>query len=194
MTLTLKFKFRWPGAVLIGALLTAYGAHTAQANAEPTEYEAKAAYVINFARYVNWPTVETPEPSAPMYICVLGHDPLSDTLERALHGRSSNGRPMIMRYLRQVGEAADCQLVLIIQSAEKYQSQWLPALQSKPILTVGESNRFIRDGGIINLVIVKGTVRFEVNLEAANRAGLKISSRMLGLAEAVYGKPEETAK
>ncbi len=167
---------------------------SAQALAEPTEYEAKAAYVINFARYVNWPASDAPEPSAPMHICVLGNDPLSETLERALNGRTSNGRPMVMRHLRQVGETTGCQLLLIIQSAERHQALWLPLLQSKPILTVGESERFIRDGGIINLVIVKGTVRFEVNLEAANRAGLKISSRMLGLAEAVYGKPEESAK
>lgn len=165
-----------------------------QAIAEPSEYDAKVAYVINFARYVNWPTPETPEQSTPMNICVLGHDPFSDTLERAIAGRTSNGRPMMMRHLRHVDETTGCQLLLIIRSEERNQAQWLPALQNKPILTIGESGRFIRDGGIINLMIIRGTIRFEVNIEAATRARLKISSRMLGLAETVHGKAEEVVK
>lgn len=180
-------------AKLLGALALANGLPV-QASAEPSEYEAKAAYVINFARYVNWPITELPEPSTPMHICVLGHDPFSDTLEHAVAGRISNGRPLVMRRLRQFGDAAGCQLVLIIQSEERNQAHWLPVLQGKPILTIGESGRFIRDGGIVNLIIVKGSVRFEVNIDAAARAGLKISSRMLGLAEVVHGKAEEAVK
>ncbi|MFC4161282.1 YfiR family protein [Chitinimonas lacunae] len=156
--------------------------------AAPAEYDVKMAYVLNFTRYVQWPAASM-APGAPMRICVIGEDPFGDSLDRAVN--ASPGRPLAARRLRRVEEAADCHIVLIAKDEEKRQAQWLLALQGKPILTVGESEHFIRDGGVIGLLLVKSTVRFEVNLDAAQRAGLRISSRMLSLAEAVHNSSAE---
>lgn len=157
----------------------------------PQEYEAKAAYLLNFSRYVSWPAHEA---ATPLLVCVLGHDPFGEVLERALQGRSSNGRPLLARRLQQLEQSQGCQLLYIGQSEDRRLPDWLPQLQDRPVLTVGESPRFIRDGGIINLLLVRNTVRFEINLDAASRAGLKISSRMLGVAENVYGKSAEAGR
>lgn len=152
----------------------------------PQEYEAKAAYLLNFSRYVNWPGAD----NSPMQVCVLGQDPFGEVLDRALRGRSSNGRQLQARRLQLPEQAVACQLLYIGQSEDRHLSDWLAPLQDKPVLTVGESPRFLRDGGMINLLLVRNTVRFEINLDAASRAGLKISSRMLGVAENVFGKGE----
>jgi len=156
----------------------------------PLEYEAKAAYLLNFSRYVSWPAGE----SGPLQVCVLGQDPFGDVLDRALQGRSSNGRPLQARRLQSVSEAQGCQLVYIGQQEDRRQPDWLGQLGGRPVLTVGESPRFIRDGGMINLLLIRNTVRFEVNLEAASRAGLSVSSRMLSVAENVYGRMTEAGK
>lgn len=152
----------------------------------PQEYEAKAAYLLNFSRYVSWPASD----SGPMAVCVLGQDPFGEVLERALQGRSSSGRPLLARRLASAEQAQGCQLLYISQSEERRLPDWLASLKDKPVLTIGESPRFIRDGGMINLLLVRNTVRFEINLDATSRVGLKVSSRMLGVAENVYGKVE----
>lgn len=176
-------------AVLCGVLPGLLAAAPSFADA-PLEYEAKAAYLLNFSRYVNWPAAD----GSPLQVCVIGRDPFGEVLERALQGRSSNGRPLQARRLQQLDEVHGCQLLYISQSEDRNLPAWLPVLQDKPVLTVGESARFIRDGGIINLLLIRNTVRFEINLDAANRAGLKVSSRMLGVAANVYGKPAESGK
>lgn len=183
-------SWRRLAAVLACALPGLLAAAPSYAEA-PQEYEAKAAYLLNFSRYVNWPAADG---GSPMQICVLGQDPFGDVLERALQGRSSNGRPLQARRLQQLDEVHGCQLLYIGQSEDRNLTAWLPVLQDKPVLTVGESARFIRDGGIINLLLIRNTVRFEINIDAANRAGLKVSSRMLGVAANVYGKPAESGK
>lgn len=170
-------------AWLIGASMVLDGACLADS---PQEYEAKAAYLLNFSRYVSWPASD----NGPMAVCVLGQDPFGEVLERALQGRNSNGRPLLARRLLLPEQAQGCQLLYISQNEERRLPDWLTSLKDKPVLTIGESPRFIRDGGMINLLLVRNTVRFEINLDATSRVGLKVSSRMLGVAENVYGKAE----
>ena len=156
---------------------------------ESLEYRVKAAYLLNFTRYVEWPAPSAPAQADSMLsICVLGADPFGTILDATVAGRTAHGRPLRVRRLRTAGEAAGCEVVFVSQEAWRRNPESLKALNRAGSLTVGESEQFARGGGVIGFVIVDETVRFVVNDEARDRAGLRISSRMLSLAAAIYGR------
>ena len=155
---------------------------------ESLEYRIKAAYLINFTRYIDWPAEAFHTSTAPITICVLGTDPFGSLLDAALAGRTSQGRPLAGRRIRSAQEATGCQLVFVSRAAWN-PNEWPSREPVRPgVVTVGESEEFARRGGVIGFVIVNETVRFVVNREAQERAGLRISSRMLALAASVYGQ------
>ena len=152
------------------------------------EYQVKAAYLLNFTRYVEWPARVFDGPDAPVRICVLGRDPFGSVLDATVRGRTSHGRQIIIRRIRSAAEAAGCQLVFISRETWRSHRSLPETLQLTGLLTVGESGEFAQEGGVIGFVIQEETVRFVVNTNARDRAGLRISSRMLSLAAAVYGQ------
>lgn len=179
---------------LLGSLALA-GLLYPQANAPPgtrpggsLEYQVKAAYLLNFTRYVEWPPQALGAPDDPVSICVLGRDPFGSVLDATVRGRTAYGRPLAVRRIRAPSEAAGCHLVFISRETWGAQRELPRSLRSPGMLTVGESDDFAQEGGIIGFVIQNETVRFVVNAEARDRAGLRISSRMLSLAAAVYGQ------
>ena len=150
------------------------------------EYKVKAAYLLNFTRYVDWPEWTFAAPDSPIQICILGADPFGAVLEKTMAGRSSKGRPIEVLRASQLDERLiSCHIVFLSHSEFQQLGARLAKLEHKPVLTVGESPDFLRDGGIINFVIVHNQVHFEVNIGAAERAGLKLSSRMMPLANRV---------
>lgn len=150
------------------------------------EYQIKAAYLLNFTRYVEWPSQSFTAPEDPVTICVLGRDPFGTVLDATVRGRTTHGRPLNVRRIRTDREAAACHLVFMSRETWRTQRDLPKGLQGLGILTVGESDEFAQEGGVIGFVIQNETVRFVVNAEARDRAGLTISSRMLSLAAAVY--------
>ena len=152
------------------------------------EYQVKAAYLLNFIRYVEWPAQSFEAPEAPMSICVLGQDPFGRVLDATVLGRTTHGRPLTIRRVRSDSEAASCHLVFISRETWRTQRDLLRTLRTLGVLTVGESPEFAQQGGVIGFTIQDETVRFVVNAKARDRAGLRISSRMLSLAAAVYNK------
>jgi hypothetical protein len=152
------------------------------------EYQVKAAYLLNFTRYVEWPSQAFESPDAPVRLCVLGRDPFGSVLDATLRGRTTNGRSLDVRRIQRSTEAAGCHLVFISRETWGTRRELPRALQSRGVLTVGESDEFAQEGGVIGFVIKDETVRFVVNADARDRAGLRISSRMLSLAAAVYGQ------
>jgi hypothetical protein len=159
----------------------------AQLRYGPLEAEVKAAYLLNFTRYVEWPVESFSDAKAPMVIGVLGHDPLGRTLDRTIDGRTSAGREVVVRRIERPADAVSCHLIFISHAEEEHLAELLRPLAGRPILTVGESDRFFDLGGGINLVIVEESVRFKVNLRSTQAAGLRVSSRMLALAIEVVG-------
>jgi YfiR/HmsC-like len=151
------------------------------------EYQVKAAYLLNFTRYVEWPS-RTLEPAVPVTICVLGRDPFGSVLDATVSGRTTQGRSVIVRRVRAASETAGCHLVFISRETWQNQRDLPRGLQSLGLLTVGESEEFAQAGGIIGFIIRNEAVRFVVNARASDRAGLRISSRMLSLAAAIYGQ------
>jgi len=159
--------------------------HAAPA-AEPIadEYQVKAAFLFNFAKFVEWPSEAFSDASAPLVITVFGDDPFNGSLE-AVKGKLVNNRRLTIRRVKDIQEIGKSNVLFVGPSAKKELARILEALQGQSVLTVGEDGVFTQCGGIINFVKEDNRVRFEVNVSAAERAGLKISSRLLALARIV---------
>jgi hypothetical protein len=141
----------------------------------PLEYRVKAAYLFNFAKFVEWPAGVA---TGPITICVAGRNVFGESLAETVSGETVNGRPFVVRVILE--PAPGCHIIFAPRGAAA--AAYLRASQSTPALTVGESPDFIEQGGIVNFMVEGANVRFEINPEAAERAGLRISSRLLRLA------------
>jgi hypothetical protein len=146
-----------------------------------SEYEVKAAYLLNFARFVEWPPLTPGLPSEPFSICIIGDDPFQGALDRLTNGEGINGRPILVRRVSRWQEY--CQIVFI-SGSERDVFRTLRQV-GRGVLTVGEEEGFLSDGGLINFVIEDKKVRFDVSLKAATEAGVRINSRLLGVARKV---------
>jgi hypothetical protein len=149
------------------------------------EYQVKAAFLFNFAKFVEWPADAFDGPQDPVAICVLGKDPFGESLDSVVRGETVNGRRLVVRRPRNPVETRDCQIVFLARSERAYQDEVLSFVEGA-ILTVGEDDGFLTEGGIISFVLEQNRVRFEVNLAAAEAHRLKLSSKLLRLARSVY--------
>ena len=170
-------------ATTISLVLLAVPAAAAQA--PRSEYEVKAAYLLNFARYAEWPSAARADSSADLVICVLGRDPFGAVLDRTVAGRRVLGRPVRVMRPGSRAEASLCQLAFIGGDPRAEIEPWLAELRGRPVLTVGDGPGFADAGGTIAFVPVEQTVRFEVNRGALERSRVRLSSRVLALATRV---------
>jgi len=169
-------------AILIALSLGAGPAWTA---ALPGEYRIKAAYLLNFARYVEWPAARLPIGS-PLRLCVLGRDPFGGALI-GLEGRQVNGHEMRLHQIEGVDQAGGCHLVFIADSEARRFGLLLRGLAGKGVLSVSDADGFAEAGGSIGLVVEDGRVRFDINQATLQRDGLKASSQLLRLGRRVLG-------
>jgi len=147
------------------------------------EYRMKAAFVFNFAKFIQWPTEVFRTPTDPLVICVLGQDQMALSLRETVNGKIIEGRAVIVREVMVDRVAGGCNILFVGSSATKrFRSS---RLESTGLLTVGETSGFAADGGSINLKLEDGRVRFEINVAAAQRQQLHISSKLLNLAEVI---------
>ena len=147
------------------------------------DYQVKAAYLYNFAKFVEWPAG-----SSPVRICVMGKDPFGGTLDETVAGRSVNGRPLEARKLPEGGEPGGCQVIFFSEADTEKPEAALRAAEKAGALTVGESRAFQDGGGMIRFLEEGGKVRFDINLEAVKRARLQVSSQLLRVARSVHGR------
>ena len=141
------------------------------------EYKVKAAFLLNFFRYVEWPPSAPAE--GPMYICVAGRNPFGPLLAETVKGQTLNGRSLGARVILE--PEANCHIVFVPEGAAT--TAYLRRASGTPTLTVGEYPGFIEQGGMIAFFLNGGNVRFTINPAAAERAGLRISARLLELAQ-----------
>jgi YfiR/HmsC-like len=172
-------------AVWIG--LVAIAIVPSSAVTEPTEYQIKSAFLYNFAKYVRWPNQDAPNSSDSFGICILGTDPFGPYLDSILTDKSMNSMKLEVKRISRVQDATGCQILFISSSEENRLVPDLAALKGKSVLTVGEMPHFAEQGGMIQFIVRESMVRFEINLGAADRAGLAISSQLLKLATMVRG-------
>lgn len=160
------------------------------APATPTEYEVKAAFLYNFARFVEWPPEGRHDPGAPFVIAIVGRDPFGSVLDETVAGKTVGGRPIEVHRVPRVDEARDAQIVFVSPSERANMAAILKSLERPGVLTVGDTDGFALHGGAINFTVQARRVRFEINPAAAEQAGLKVSSQLLKLATLVAGPRE----
>ncbi|MEO8018671.1 MAG: YfiR family protein [Pseudomonadota bacterium] len=157
----------------------------AMAAAAAREYQVKAVFLLNFSRFVEWPSRAFPTASAPFVVGVFGHDPFGGDLEEVVEGETVNGRPLIVRRVQNAADAADCQILFIHQSEGRRIGEVLAALDHRSTLTVSDVPGAAQRGVMIRLVTENGHVRLRINVESARAADLTISSSLLRVAEIV---------
>jgi len=177
-------------AVALAAAMAAAAARAqpdAPPRTPPTEYEVKAAFLYNFARFVEWPPDTFHDAEAPFVIAVVGHDPFGSVLDDTVAGKTVLGRRIEVRRASRADEVGDAQIVFVSASERAAVPSILKALDRPGRLTVGEVDGFAEHGGTINFTMQGRKVRFEINPTQAEQARLKMSSQLLKLATLVAG-------
>ncbi len=160
-------------------------AGAAEAQTPFLEMRVEAAFLYSFARFVEWPDDYNAPSSAPVTFCVLGFAPLEEALEQSLAGKTINGRPVLARRIGRPEDTRQCQIAFIGWDERKRLPAVLAALNGAPVLTVSDFEQFASHGGMIQLIKEGNKFRFAVNVDAVTRHGLRVSSKLLQLAEVV---------
>ena len=174
----------WALGMLLLALLG--GSSVARAGAA-SEYDMKAAYLFNFAKFINWPEGSFAKEDQPIQICVLGRDDFGDALGRVSRGRTVQGRAVEIKKLAGGGasdaQARSCNILFVSRSESGREADLLSVVGERPVVTVGEVEGFTEIGGVFNYVAEGSRVRFELNRKSAASKGLSVSSRLVRLAD-----------
>lgn len=179
-----------PMLAMLVSLIVAGTARIALAQSQAGEYHVKAAFLFHFMQLVEWPADSLGNEINPVTVCIPGEDPFRGDLEVTLAGKSVGSRRLQVRHLKPAESFQGCQVLFVGRGDAARVSRVLVELKDGPILTVGESDGFVAQGGMIGFLLVDNKVRFEINVEAAERAKLRISSRLLLLAKTVVGNHE----
>jgi len=173
-------RLAWGCAFFWALLLGSAWSAPQPAYAASSEYQVKAAFLYNFLKFVDWPS-DGMNSAATICLGVLGKDPFDDALD-SIRGKAAKGRKVVVVRFRSVEEVKGCDLLFICASEKGRLPHILRSIHNTRMLTVADQEGFCEAGGMINLVFVKNRVGFEVNVQAANRARLRISSQLLKLA------------
>jgi hypothetical protein len=150
---------------------------------EPTgEYKVKAAFIYNFAQFVDWPDTAFTTADAPFVVAVVGKDPFEGILEQVVAGKHVGARRVVVQHFDSADQIGACQILFVPTTEDDSLSRIVQKVQNSAVLTIGESEDFCSSGGFIRLFTEDNKVRFEINQEAAEQVGLRISSKLLKLA------------
>jgi len=155
-----------------------------------SEYQIKALFLFNFAKYVDWPTNVFADNSAPIVIGLVGEDGFGDDITRAVEGKTINNRPVVFKHVASDQEYRTCQILFVSASEKDHMPAILEAVKDSAVLTVGETDGFLALQGMINFVKKENKIRLEINLVPAQQANLRLSSKLLSVADVVLGRPE----
>ncbi len=153
----------------------------------PTEYQLKAAFIFNFAKFVEWPAAAFRSSQSPITICVFGEDPFGRDLDEIVKGQTIGARSVAVRRITQAPRADTCQVLFVGAAVRSDLQELFLAVATQPVLTVCEDES-LRSEGVIHFLLEENKVRFMINLDSAERAGIKISSKLLKLAKIVHNR------
>jgi hypothetical protein len=177
------------GLAMMLLLLSTVGFAALLSQAPPRdEYQVKAAFLFNFAKFVEWPGDAFPDGGAPLVIGVVGNDSFGATLEQTVSSKNVNNRQLSIRRLKWGQNLKGCHILFVSSSERRRAGQIVESLKGASVLTVGEMDQFNQQGGIINFLMEENKVGFEINASAAEQSRLKISSKLLALARRVNGR------
>lgn len=152
-------------------------------DAQLTESDLKAAFLFQFAKFVDWPADAFASDEAPIEIGVLGDEDFAATLKTLLDKKKSHSRPFVVRQIGSQQEARKCHMLFFRESDTRRLGAMIDSIRQLPILTVGESNDFIGQGGMLNFFFEDKQLRFEVNPAPVQTARLTVSSQLMRLAK-----------
>jgi len=153
------------------------------------EYQVKAAFLYNFAKFVEWPAASFENESSPLVIGVFGENPFGGELENVVRGRKINGHPILVKPVPAAASAHNVHVLFISAAEDERLGEFRTAVRNAGILTVGESDEFVRRGGMIQFVPDGDKIRFEIRADQAAAVGLKISSQLLKLGRPRLANP-----
>jgi uncharacterized protein DUF4154 len=168
--------------LLASALL---GLCCAVAHADDTtrEYQIKAAFIYNFAQFTEWPDSAFSGSGDPFVVAVIGQNPFGTSLEQIMNGKTIAGRSVVVKYIDTPDQITGCNLLYVAATEDDNLDAIFKVVADKPILTVGDSDKFPWAGGIIRFLIEDNKIRFEISPDSADKAGLRISSKLMSLAK-----------
>jgi len=184
-------KGRFPRVCMVlAAVFLLFGTPTGRAVADVDgddtagthEYQTKAEFLFSFAKFIDWPPHKFTQPDSPLVIGIVGTDPFGGLLEEAVQDKRINDHTVTIRHVEAMEELRKCHIIFVSRSEASRLGPILSEVRGDNVLTVGESDKFISRGGMINFVMIGNTVRFEINDKEARHAGLKISSKLSSLA------------
>jgi hypothetical protein len=178
---------RWAGWLLLGLLI---GIPARLQAANFSEYELKAVWMLNFARFTEWPSNAFPNAQAPLVVGVMGKDPFGRALEKAFEGKTVQGRRLQIRRLPPDADTCECHILFVAASERRRMRLLMEHLKGQAILSVSESDEFLEQGGVVNFVLKDNAVRFEINVKAAQAARLSLDANLLKVALTVRGRYE----
>lgn len=169
---------RWGGSFGLLVLFCLQGPAAGQEFVTENPRKVEAAFLRNFARYVTWPADAFSGDRSPWTVCILGHDPFGDLLEKTFKDRREQGRSFEIMRADALDALPACHIVFIAYQDSAQRRAALEELKSEPVLTVGDAPGFLREGGIIRLQ-VSDRVEMSINLDQARFASLTIQTKML---------------
>ena len=172
-------------AVALLAALCCWLPLAAQEAPAPSEYQVKAVFLLNFLKYVEWPAAAYPTANTPFKIVHAGEDRFAPDFAAFVKSKTIDHRAVALKHSGDSDDWQRCHILFVSGGERRNVRNILSAVKGRPVLTVGESDNFIAEGGMINFVMKDNKVRVHINLVAAEKAGLKISSRLLGVADVV---------
>lgn len=179
-----RFTFR----VLIAAFAVVAIALPGRAEAPTLEYQVKAAFIYNFMQFIEWPDDAFEGPDSPFVVGVFGADPFDGALEKTMAGKSVGKRQIEVKKFRSIEQIERCH-VLFFPAAETERARAVIGgpRAGRGVLVLGETDGFVELGGTIEFLTEDNKLHFEINVEAVDKAGLKVSSKLLKLAH-IYKK------
>jgi len=168
-------------ALILGLALGLAHSGFAQ-KASPSEYEIKAAMIYRFAQFLEWPTNLFETSQSPLHICIAGADPFGNSIDLVLKDQRIGTRNLLILRHPQTATATNCHLIFISGGQAAETEKLMALLKARPVLTIGEDEDFAKKGGHIRLYLQDNKLRFDINLAAMERSGLKMHSQVMKLA------------
>lgn len=182
-----------PALLLAGALFWLAAAVAAPARGEArhaSEYDLKAAFLLNFTHFVEWPPESFAKSDSPLEVCILGPDPFGGALDGLVRGESAGGHPLAVRRVERPADAAGCHLLFLAHDEDAASLARVPGVREGTVLAIGESDDFLARGGFIRFLLQEGRIRLQVSTTALASSKLRVSSKLLRLTEPVTPAPQ----
>jgi hypothetical protein len=176
-------------ACALGLMLALLTRSPAAAIDDPTEPEVKAAFLYNFAKFVEWPRTKLHPEDEQLFLCIVGADPFDGEIEATVHNKTVQGKRLAVERLQLGDDLRHCHMLFVGRTDSLQPTLLLDEVRDAHVLTVGDSEDFALRGGMINFRMQDRKVRFEINAAAAQEADLRISSQLLKLAIRLIGAP-----